>query len=85
MFGAARIHVGMGWGRKKEAPLTQNIKVKTESGYEWRAVPIKDHPFMLTMVDLPRPGILWSKNKVANYQCFRVVISNTQKDFQRSV
>jgi hypothetical protein len=85
MFGEARIHIGMGWGRKKEQPLAATVKAKTGDGFKVTAIPIGEHPFCLAMVDLPPPGILWSLTKIERHEKLRVVFHLLQGDFQKRI
>ena len=80
VLGNARIHSGMGWGHPKEQPTHRSVKVKTAEGFEMHSVTIEDHPFVMAMVDVYPPGILWSETKVDRYERVRVVFHNLQGD-----
>lgn len=83
MLGAARIHLGIGWGRKSEQPdVLGGVYVRTGTGFSHRRVAIGDHPFILTMLDLEPPGVLRGTDSSVGYTKVRAWFYNLQGDTQ---
>jgi len=58
MLGATRIHLGLRTRRPKERPPSLPTFVETEGSFEMKDVAIQDHPYIMTMIELPPPKVL---------------------------
>ena len=83
MLGAARIHLGIGWGRKSEQPdVLGGVYVRTETGFSHRRVAFGDHLFLLAMLDFESPGVLRGTDSSIGYTKARTWFYNCQGDTQ---
>ncbi len=58
MWGATRIHLGFRTRRPKERPQKLTTFVETDNSFKRSEVPIRDHPHVMTMLELPPPKVL---------------------------
>lgn len=79
MFGALRLHSGLGWGKKTETPKTlDGVHVLVEGHFEHQTVKIEDHPFVFLMPGFPPPRALLTDERGGNHKKMRFWMYNIQ-------